>query len=109
MIRDVSGPDHGDGLAPLWEEHLRAAFPAGFRGVDFDGVDRILLDADVAGLVHRELDGGLDDAGVAIRWARIAGLDKVLPLIGDAYCASYYRRLRTMAAVTAARHLTCAI
>ena len=95
--------------SPLWEEHLRAPFPAGFRGVDFDGVDLILLDADVAGLVHRELDGGLDDAGVAILWACVAGLDKVLPLIGDAYCTSYYRRLRTTAAVTAARHLPGAI
>ena len=105
----MSGPDHDDGLTLLWEEHLRAPFPAGFRGVDFDGVDLILLDADVAGLVQRELDGGLDDAGAAILWACIAGLDKVLPLIGDAYCTSYYRRLRTMAAVTAARHLPSAI
>lgn len=108
MIRDVRVRQHDDRLSHLWEEHRRAPFPAGFRGVDFDGVDLVLLDADVAGLVHRELGHGLDDEGVAILWACIARLDKVLPLIGDAYCTSYYRRLRTIAGVAAARHMPSA-
>ncbi|MFJ8534007.1 hypothetical protein [Streptomyces sp. NPDC093591] len=98
-----------DGLAHLWEEHMRAPFPPGFRGVGYEGVDLILLDSDVAGLIRRELDGGLDEEGVAILWWCIAGLDKVLPLIDDEYCTSYYRRLRTAAAVIAARHLPSAI
>ncbi|MFI5548239.1 hypothetical protein ACIA6E_31165 [Streptomyces sp. NPDC051815] len=60
------GGAHPDGdLARLWEDHLRALFPDGFRGVDYDGVDLVLLDADVAGLVQRELTGGLDDRGLA--------------------------------------------
>ncbi|MDO0909951.1 hypothetical protein QQM39_03465 [Streptomyces sp. DT2A-34] len=105
----MSERDHDDRLAHLWEEHMRAPFPAGFRGVDYDGVDLVLLDADVAGLVQRELDGGLDEEGVAILWSCIAGLDKVLPLIDDEYCASYYRRLPAAAGVTAARHMPSAI
>ncbi|MET9973057.1 hypothetical protein ABZZ80_46210 [Streptomyces sp. NPDC006356] len=105
----MSEPNDEDRLSLLWEEHRRAPFPAGFRGVDFAGVDLVMLDADVAGLVHRELGGGLDDDGVAVLWACVAGLDKVLPLIGDEYCTSYYHRLRTMAGVTAARHTPGAI
>ncbi len=98
-----------DRLPRLREEHGRAPFPAGLRVVDLDGVDLIVLDADVAGLVHGELAGGLDDDGVAMLWACVAGLDKVLPLIDDAYCASCHRRLRTMAAVTAARYMPGAL
>lgn len=72
-------------------------------------MDLVMLDADVAGLLHRELDDGLDDEGVAILWACIARLDKVLPLIGDAYCTAYYRKLRMIAGVAAARHMPSAI
>ncbi|MFE7648515.1 hypothetical protein [Streptomyces phaeoluteigriseus] len=67
-------------------------------------MDLVLLDADAAGLVQRELRGGLDEEGVAILWSCIADLDKVLPLIGDDGCASCYARLRTMAGATAARY-----
>ena len=96
-------------LSQLWDEHMRAAFPAGFRGVNLEGVELILLDADVAGLVQVELNGGLDDSGVAILWRCIAGLDKILPLISDDYCAAYYARLRMMAGVIAARYTPSAI
>ncbi|NNN28852.1 hypothetical protein HLK59_00495 [Streptomyces sp. S3(2020)] len=92
-------------LSPLWEEHRLAPYPSGFRGVAIAGVELILLDSDVAGLVHGELHGGLDDEGVAILWACLADLDKALPLIGDTYCASYFARLRTMARLVAARYL----
>ncbi|WP_189935201.1 hypothetical protein [Streptomyces aurantiogriseus] len=105
----MSERPHDGRLSQLWEEHMRALFPAGFRGVDFEGVDLILLDADVAALVQRELDGGLGDEGVAILWACIARLDKILPLIGDDYCTSYYARLRMMAGIVAARYMPSAI
>ncbi|MFB7541402.1 hypothetical protein ACFC0N_16060 [Streptomyces zaomyceticus] len=105
---DAGGTQPGGGLARLWEDHLRALFPDGFRGVDFDGVDLVLLDADVAGLVHRELKGGLDDSGIAHLWGRIADLDKIIPLIGEEYCASYFTKLRAMAQVAAAPHIPAA-
>lgn len=99
------GGAHPDGdLARLWEAHLRALFPDGFRGVDFDGVDLVLLDADVAGLVQGELTGGLDDRSLAYLWGCIANLDKVIPLINEEYCASYFTKLRTMAQAAAAPH-----
>lgn len=106
---DVGGAQPEDGLARLWEDHLRALFPDGFRGVDVDGVDLVLLDADVGGLVQRELNGGLDDSGIAYLWGRITDLDKIVPLINEEYCASYFTKLRTMAQVAAAPHIPTAI
>ncbi|WP_257002003.1 hypothetical protein [Streptomyces sp. WZ.A104] len=90
------------GLARLWEDHLRALFPDGFRGVDFDGVALVLLDADGGGLVQRELKGGLDGSGIARLWGCITDLDKIVPLINEEYCASCFANLRTMAQVAAA-------
>ncbi|MCX4683451.1 hypothetical protein OG401_03875 [Kitasatospora purpeofusca] len=105
---DVGGAQPGGGLARLWEDHLRALFPDGFRGVDFDGVDLVLLDADVAGLVQRELKGGLDDSGIACLWRCIADLDRIVPLINEEYCTSYFAKLRTMAQVAAAPYIPAA-
>ncbi|MER5786618.1 hypothetical protein ABT104_33685 [Streptomyces mobaraensis] len=105
---DVGGAQPDGGLARLWEDHLRALFPDGFRGVDFDGVDLVLLDADVAGLVQRELKGGLDDSGIASLWGCIADLDKIVPLINEEYCASYFTKLRTMAQAAAAPYVPTA-
>ncbi|MFE0463494.1 hypothetical protein ACFW1A_30000 [Kitasatospora sp. NPDC058965] len=103
------GAQPEDRLAGLWEEHRRAPYPESFRGVDIDGVELILLDADTAGLLGRELKGGLDSDGVALLWACIAALDRVLPLINEEYCSSYFTNLRTAAGVAAAHHLPAAI
>ncbi|MFF9340659.1 MULTISPECIES: hypothetical protein [unclassified Streptomyces] len=100
----ASGARPEDRLARLWEEHRRALYPDSFRGVAVEGVELILLDADVAGLVQEELNGGLDDNGVAVLWACIADLDKVVAPIDSEYCASYFGRLRTMAGLAAARY-----
>ncbi|MFJ8660678.1 hypothetical protein [Streptomyces sp. NPDC093795] len=77
--------------------------------MDIEGVELVLLDADVAGLVHSELNGGLDDNGVAILWACIADLDKIEARINSEYCASYFTKLRTMAKLAAAGHIPTAI
>ncbi|MEV6973759.1 hypothetical protein [Kitasatospora sp. NPDC093806] len=105
---DVGGAQPEGGLARLWEDHLHALFPDGFRGVNFDGVDLVLLDADVASLVQRELKGGLDDSGIACLWGFIADLDKIIPLINEEYCASYFAKLRTMTQVAVAPHVPTA-
>ncbi|WP_462100171.1 hypothetical protein [Streptacidiphilus sp. PAMC 29251] len=101
---DMNGPQPEDRLARLWEEHRRALYPDSFRGIDLEGVELILLDANVAGLIQRELDGGLDDSGLAILWACIADLDKVVTQINSEYCVSYFGRLRTMAKLAATRY-----
>ncbi|MET9613755.1 hypothetical protein [Kitasatospora indigofera] len=104
----MDGAQSEDRLARLWEEHRRALYPDSFRGIEVEGMELILLDADVVGLVQRELKGRLDDSGIAILWACIAGLDQVLPLINSEYCAFYFARLRTMAKVVAARYIPTA-
>ncbi|WP_406209863.1 hypothetical protein OH807_39585 [Kitasatospora sp. NBC_01560] len=91
-------------LARLWEEHRRAAFPASFRGVHIGGVELVLLDADLAAVVLRELRGRLDGEGIATLWRCITDLGKVAPLIGEEYCAAYFARLRVIAGLVAARH-----
>ncbi|MFI8460588.1 hypothetical protein [Kitasatospora sp. NPDC085464] len=73
--------------------------------MDVDGADLVLLDVYVAGLVHRELKGGLDDDGIAVLWQCIADLSRVVPRIDEAYCAAYFARLRDVARLAAARHL----
>ncbi|MFJ9788903.1 MULTISPECIES: hypothetical protein [Streptomyces] len=98
----------GAGLARLWGEYRRGPFPEGFRGVDVDGVDLTLLDADVAGVVQSELSGGLDGRGVAVLWRCIATLDGIVPLLHEEYCASCFSRLRAMARVAAAPHTPAA-
>ncbi|MET8751698.1 hypothetical protein ABZW32_16585 [Streptomyces sp. NPDC004667] len=105
---DADGAQPDGSLARLWEDHLHARFPDGFRGVDFDGVDLALLDADVAGLVQRELKGGLDDSGIACLWGCIADLGKIVPLINEDYCSSYFTKLRTMAQAAAAPYIPTA-
>ncbi|MFI6007363.1 hypothetical protein ACIBAG_00805 [Streptomyces sp. NPDC051243] len=105
---DAGGAQSEDRLARLWEEHRRAPFPASFRGVDIEGVELVLLDADVAGLVQRELSGGLDSSGIAVLWSCIADLDRIMPLINEAYCAAYFTALRRMAGLAAARHIPAA-
>ncbi|MCZ4096964.1 MULTISPECIES: hypothetical protein [Streptomyces] len=105
---DLNGTQPEDRLARLWEEHRHAVFPAGFRGADIGGVELILLDADVAGLVQGELNGGLDDNGVADLWRCMDDLVKIVPVINEKYCASYFGRLRTLANLAATRHILAA-
>jgi len=105
---DVGEARHEGGLARLWEDHRQAPFPDGFRGVDFDGVDLVLLDADAAGLVQRELEDELGHSGVAHLRDCIADLDRVVPLINEEYCASYFTKRRTMARIAAAPHIPTA-
>ncbi|MEV4943852.1 hypothetical protein [Streptomyces zaomyceticus] len=54
------------------------------------------------------MNGGLDDSGVACLWACITDLDKVVSLINEEYCASYFTKLRMMAQVAAAPHIPTA-
>jgi len=45
-------------IEELWREHKLAAFPQGYRGKDVNGVDFVMLDADVAGCVDTFLSRG---------------------------------------------------
>jgi hypothetical protein len=42
----------------LWKEHLEAKFPEEFSGKDINGIDFVMLDANVAGCVSAFVDKG---------------------------------------------------
>ncbi|MER7149956.1 hypothetical protein [Streptomyces lydicus] len=88
----------------LWEEHLRAVFPAGLRGVELAGIDMVLLDASVAGCVSTWLNnaGSLDPARSRILQAGIEDLDRVLLEITEAQELRYFQRLRQLAVLVSA-------
>ncbi|MFD8546906.1 hypothetical protein [Streptomyces sp. NPDC059649] len=89
-------------VARLWQEHLEAEFPAGLRGVDLDGIDLVMLDADIAGCVTtwRNNGGSLDAKRLRTLRDCITELDQVLPLLIDAEELRYYKRLHRLATAT---------
>lgn len=84
-------------VAALWNEHTRAEFPAGLLGRDVNGVDVVMLDADVAGHVATWGGGGAQKQTdrEAKPLSRLQDLDLVLPAMTSAE-ASYFRRLGAM-------------
>ena len=40
----------------LWRQHLAEAFPVGLAGHEIDGIDLVLLDADIAGCISTFVD-----------------------------------------------------
>lgn len=65
-------------------------------------VELVVVDANVAGCVFTALSGALDDFRRRILVECIGWLDRVLPLLEDAYEVEYFGRVRDMAAVLAA-------
>ncbi|MEV6056995.1 hypothetical protein [Streptomyces sp. NPDC052107] len=89
-------------VARLWQEHLDAKFPAGLRGAELDGIDLVMLDADIAGCVTtwRNNGGFLDVERLRILRDCITEFDKVLPLLVDTEELRYYKRLHQLATIT---------
>ncbi|WP_223244996.1 hypothetical protein [Streptomyces sp. CBMA156] len=102
---DGGGVSATDRIARLWEECRNAPFPESFVVEDIGDMPLHIVENNLAGLLSRELNGGLDDSGVAILWSLIAYLDRVVPLINEEYCAAYFARLRTVAKLAAERYL----
>ena len=67
----------------LWQEHQRAPFPAGFRARDIEGIDFVMLDADIAGCVSSFLKqrGSLDPRRTAVLGICYRNVTYVLPQI----------------------------
>ncbi|MEV6598805.1 hypothetical protein AB0M36_18375 [Actinoplanes sp. NPDC051346] len=84
-------------VGELWELHKRAPFPSGLRGTSVSGVEMVMLDADVAGMVSSWLStgGSIDDRRRDLLAQREQQLIRVLEgLTGDE--ATYYQRLLDM-------------
>jgi hypothetical protein len=45
-------------ISELWQEHLAAPFPKDFRAKDANGIDFVMLDANIAGCVDTFLERG---------------------------------------------------
>ncbi len=87
-----------DQLEKLWAEHQDAPFPAQCRGEDCDGIDLVMLDADIAGCISTFLarKGSLDQTRLAVLGLCYRDVCFVLPRL-DADAATHYRRLELMA------------
>lgn len=82
----------------LWQEHMRAEFPARLRGEEIDGVDAVLLDVLIAGCATTWRSSGspLDEKRLGVLRQCLLDLDAVEShLSGDE--AAYYSRLRSIA------------
>ena len=84
-------------IEELWNEHRLAAFPKSYRGKDVDGIDFVMLDADVAGCVDSFLSrGNLNLFQTAILGLCYRNLSYVTPLLNEEGKA-YYQRLERLA------------
>ncbi|WP_030926464.1 hypothetical protein [Streptosporangium amethystogenes] len=90
-----------DALSQLMAEHMAAPFPPGFRGLDIEGQEMVLLDADAYGYASGVLKGPLDEQRRAGLLKLTAAFEKVLPAIDDEYAAKYYTHVRDMAVLAA--------
>ncbi len=85
--------------ARLRQEHDDADFPADLRGVELEGIDMVLLDAETAMCVQAWIadEGALTRKLDHILRACVEDLDVVIPHITDPSGRAYYERLRTLA------------
>ncbi|MEE1768777.1 hypothetical protein PUR34_11545 [Streptomyces sp. JV185] len=90
-----------DALAQMLAEHMARPFPPGFRGLDVEGRDMVMLDSDAyayAACVHE----GMLSEQARVRLARLSSsFGKVLPAIEDEYAAKYYTHLHNMVVLAA--------
>ena len=84
-------------LAELLEVHLASPFPAGYRGQEVGGIDLVLLDADVVGLVSSYLaHNGFTESQRLVLEGCVSDADRVLSgLSGEAQL--YFGRVRELA------------
>lgn len=81
----------------LWQEHLAAAYPKGFRGNDVNGIDFVLLDANIAGCVTTFIARGtLNLYQSAMLGLSYRDASYVVPILNEEG-AAYFWRLERLA------------
>jgi len=84
-------------IEQLWREHMSAPFPQEYRGAEVNGVDMVVLDADVAGCVDTFLSrGNLNLFQTAILGLCYRNLTCSIPMLSEDG-QTYYRRLELLA------------
>lgn len=99
VIRHAGGVNE---LQSLWEVHLAEHFPPSLeKGRDYAGVDLVLVDADIAGLVQAAVSGSRTGAAER-RLLHELGEDvaRVLPTLPED-ARGYFERLRRIAVLGA--------
>ncbi|WP_331733880.1 hypothetical protein OH786_38015 (plasmid) [Streptomyces atratus] len=95
-----------DALSQLGE-HKAMPFPPGFRGLDIQDQDMVMLDADVYGYALGVLEGPLDEQRGKGVIRLTAVFEKALPAIDDEYATRYYTHVRDLAALAAEIETLC--
>ncbi|KPL35662.1 hypothetical protein JI76_01385 [Streptomyces anulatus] len=90
-----------DAPAQMMDECRAMPFPRGFRGLDVEDQDMVMLDADTAGYVSRVLKGPLPKPSREGLIRLVGVLEKVLPAISDKYAIKYYTQARDVAVLAA--------
>ena len=92
------GPQFEESLIDeLWQEHLAASYPKGFRGKDVNGIDLGLLDANIAGCVSTFIERGtLDLYQSAMLGLSYRDASYVVPILNEEG-AAYFWRLERLA------------
>jgi hypothetical protein len=93
-----------DEIQRLWAEHTRTPFPADCRGEQIEGIELVLLDADIAGCVSTFLgsSGRLDDQRIENLVQCKRHIDLVLLQMKEPGLM-YFARLRDLAQAVLAR------
>lgn len=88
-----------DDVRPLQDRHRNLPFPPRLRGEEIDGVDMVMVDADIDGCTQGWLNSSSNlDAGriMALRSCR-DDVERVLPSLADPREAEYYSVLLDLA------------
>ncbi|WKK21355.1 hypothetical protein QZH56_17290 [Streptomyces olivoreticuli] len=86
-----------DTLSQMMAEHMAMPFPPGFRGLDIEDQDMVMLDANAYGYALGVLQGPLGGQRGKGLIRLTAVFEKVLPAIDDEYATRYYTHVRDMA------------
>jgi hypothetical protein len=90
-----------DVLSQMMAEHMARPFPPGCRGLDIEGEDLVMLDADAYGFASGVLAGPLSEQRRSGLTRLTPVFEKVLPMIDDEYATTYYTHVREMAVLAA--------
>jgi hypothetical protein len=85
-------------IEELESEHRAARFPAELRGHDVDGIDFVMLDADIAGCVSTFLMRKhiLDPWRTAVLGLALGNVERLVPQL-EGSALEYFRRLGFLA------------
>jgi len=84
-------------ISDLWQRHLAAPFRKGFRGRDLNGIDFVMLDANIAGCVQTFLERGkLNLFQTATLGLSYRDVSFVVPTLNE-QDAEYFWRLERLA------------